>query len=125
MNIVLPEPPAVSKRVCFISNSFVKRIKDLDVIDKCLVCEIPSSSYVLKMHDIMSEKYRRFQIRETYNTPQSNSYVSTTAMGDVYADGTVFYNNNSSFFSSIGAAEDFIKVIKYAQQMLSLMVEGN
>ena len=130
MSVILddvPKKPRVKTRVCFINNSIVKHIPDLDIIKRCNTYDMPGDCYVLKMESITNPEWRSFQIRKTYRSVNhgGGSFTSTTACATVnlYNGGKVYFNT-SSFDGGRDELIEFAEVVQYAFDLLEFMDEG-
>ena len=130
MSIILdgvPKKPRIKTRICFINNSIVKHIPDLDIIKRCNTYQLPGGCYVLKMESITSKEWRAFQIRKTYSGTAygGSAYTSTTACATVnLRDGGKVYFNNSSFDGGRDELIEFAEVVQYAFNLLEFIDEG-
>ena len=116
----MPEKPQIKTRICFINNSFVKHIPDLDIIKRCNTSDLPGDCYVLKMENITSKQWRCFQVRKTYDA--GSSYTHTTACASVsITDGGRVYFNTSTFNGGKDEVIEFAEVIHYASDLLAFM----
>ena len=129
MSVILddvPKKPRIKTRVCFISNSMIKHIPDLDIIKRCNTYELPPNCYVLKMENITSQQWRSFQVRKTYSRTGHGVgfYVSTTACAAVNQGGKVYFNT-STFDGGRDELIEFAEVIHYASDLLEFMDDSS
>ena len=131
MSVILddvPEKPQIKTRVCFINNSYVKHIPDLDIIKRCNTYDLPGNCYVLKMENITSQQWRAFQVRKTYQGTAhgGSSYISTTACATVgLSNGGRVYFNTSTFDGGMEEMVEFAGVVQYASDLLAFMDDSS